>query len=228
MADEKKGELYEIINPSDPYTFRASDDKVAEAVVLILGEGKYACRRCSDGEDIGAMIAFIGKADAEKYIEENFGNLGQWLKAHRDEITEAMESVLCMGVGQRYTYESALELIEGDEKKKKYRDDVHDKLRSSMNDIGGYAWKLAAAYRRATEEEKRFPPYDDCESSLGCRCVIEDGKSKAVKDGNTCEACSKRDGLKKETVGERVIERHPGKAFPPSCPLMKIYPGQKK
>lgn len=30
------------------------------------------------------------------------------------------------------------------------------------------------------------------------------------------------------SVGERIIEGHPGKAFPPSCPLLKIYPGQKK
>lgn len=199
MGDEKKDKVYEIINPSDPYTFRASDDKVAEAVVLLVGDGAYGCLRVEDDETIGRMLAFIGKGEAEKYIEENFGNLGDYLRANKDEIIAALDSVLCMSAGQRFTYESALELIEGEEKKKAYRDGVHDKLRSSMNDIGAYAWKLAARFREAEEEEKRLPPYEDCESELGCRCVVEDGKSKAVKDGQTCEACFKRDGLKKES-----------------------------
>lgn len=38
----------------------------------------------------------------------------------------------------------------------------------------------------------KYPPYGDCKSSLGCRCVITDGKSKAVSDAQTCEACARR------------------------------------
>jgi len=42
--------LWEIVNPSDPYTFRAPDFKVAAVVALWLGNGTYGLRACDRGD----------------------------------------------------------------------------------------------------------------------------------------------------------------------------------
>lgn len=55
------------------------------------------------------------------------------------------------------------------------------------------ALALVNARTLLEKTEPKSPPYGDCESSLGCRCVIADGKSKAVSDAHTCEACAIRD-----------------------------------
>lgn len=159
MDEDKKGqdkpEVYEIINPSDPYTFRADSDKVAVAVVLLTGEGQYSGKRMRDGEDIGGMIAFLGKAGSEKKLAEDFGDFGVWLKAHRGEVIAALDSVLCMGASDRFLYETAFEGLADDEARLAFRDKVHDERRSSMNDIGAYAWQLAERFRKASEEEDK-------------------------------------------------------------------------
>ena len=55
MACDEKGKrtrivLYEIINPSDPYTLKADDFKIAAAACLILGDGQYGLES-EDGKE---------------------------------------------------------------------------------------------------------------------------------------------------------------------------------
>lgn len=197
-SGEKANELYEIINPSDPYTFRAIDDKVALAVCLLAGRGKTPGKRVGDGEDIGGLLMFMSDEESEKFFKDTFGDFGEWLKENNAEVVKALESVLCMPAGERYSYERAIELMPDDETRKKYRDEIHDRLRTSLNDFGSYCWSLAESFRKAAAEAKLIPPYKDCESESGCRCVIDGGKSKAVMDERTCEPCTKQNGEKKE------------------------------
>lgn len=145
--------IYEIINPSDKYTFRAKDDTVAFAVVLLLGEGKYACLRVGDGETIGGMLAFASKEVVDKIMSDFFGDIGTWLKENRSDMIEAFDSVLCMGASDRTLYEEAIKDKTGDERIA-FRDKVHDERRSSMNNIGAFAWRYAAAYREAQAKEE--------------------------------------------------------------------------
>lgn len=37
--------IYEVINPSDAITFKAEDEKLAVATVILLGEGQYGLHR---------------------------------------------------------------------------------------------------------------------------------------------------------------------------------------
>lgn len=176
--DEDKPEVYEIVNPSDLYTFRASSDKVALAVVLLTGEGKYSGKRMRDGEDIGGMIAFLSTPDAEKKFAADFVDFGVWLRANRVDVIAALDSVLCMGASDRFLYETAIESKQTEAERIIFRDKVHDERRSSMNNIGAYAWKLADHFR------------SDCPVVTGKKTIAK--REKLVIDAAT----SKRVGLK--------------------------------
>lgn len=143
-------EIYEIVNPSDPITFEAKDDLVAEACCLLVGDGKYGLTRKGgndEDEDIGAMIAFMGGDNAEAYLKDRFGDLGEFYKEHSLDMAAALDSFLTMDTGERKDYKLAIEMIDDPEKKQKYRDEVQGRRRSSMNDIAGYAWKYAGKFR---------------------------------------------------------------------------------
>lgn len=137
--------LYEIINPSDPYTFEAEDIAVARFVVVTLGTGQY------DGEDphgnsIDAMMLFFTEEQTKAKLHEFFGDPKVFVNEHRVEIIEALESVMSFNRGERGAYDEAITLIPAD-KIAMYRKKVHDKNRSSLNDIGDRAWKYAKKLR---------------------------------------------------------------------------------
>ena len=142
--------LYRIINPSDPYTFRAEDDKIAVAAVIVLGKGQYDVERFGNDGSLGALLAFMLEADVEERLVGLFGEGGlkDFLNANLVKIAEALESVACVNSGERFLYERAMSFMD-EEARIKYRDEVHSKFRTSMNDIGARAWALAEAHREA-------------------------------------------------------------------------------
>ena len=71
--------LYEFITPSDPITFYAPDNDIAEAVALFAGNGKAGIRAIDDSATPNTIIVFGGfsdgqsdryKATMDKRIEE--------------------------------------------------------------------------------------------------------------------------------------------------------------
>ena len=135
--------IYEIINPSDPYTLYADDFKVAAASVLLLGQGAYSIENEKGDEEMPIFLS----GGADEWIEEKFGDFEKWMDKNRDKVAECLESVMSFGFNQRYAYDEAIKAIKGKKAKQEYRDKIHDKNRSSLNDIGAKAWRIAEKLR---------------------------------------------------------------------------------
>jgi len=118
--------VFDIANPSDPYTIKGPFMACAIAVA-ILGNGAYGIK--------GSPVLF-GWDDWLK--EQGIADLGAHIDAHTDEIATALESVLIGSERDREEVESTLAMLP-EEKREEWLAMRHDKQRSSMNDIGGKA-----------------------------------------------------------------------------------------
>lgn len=147
--------VWEITNPSDPYTIESDSFLAAAAATLLVGEGRMGLEpQCED--DPGMPLFLFG--GHESFVDEHFGgDLGAWIDAHPAEIADALDSVLLGGFDRRSDFASAMEAIDDPAKRLLFREKWQDK-RSSMSDIGGYAYRLAEHFREraATAEELRW------------------------------------------------------------------------
>ena len=141
--------IYEITNPSDPYTLVADDDKVAMAAVLLLGEGRYGLDR-EDHAYIMPPMFGPGTEEIEQWLKKNdLYPIGEFISSHRNEIAAALDSVLVGPRWQRHIVAMMLETLEDDRAKwEKARESHHDKNRGSTNDIGRRAWHIAESLRK--------------------------------------------------------------------------------
>lgn len=137
--------IFEIINPSDPYTIEAAEPAVAAAATLILCD--KAGLSTEDGSFRMPPMIFGGQLE---WFTETFGhNLEPFIKSHRSEIAAALDSVLIGEAKDRRDYYRAMELMDDPAKRTIYRDEYLDRRRSSMNNFGAYAYKLAGWIRDA-------------------------------------------------------------------------------
>jgi hypothetical protein len=134
---EGDGMIYNIINPSDPYTMEADDEVVACAAGLILGEGRYALRRADDEQQV--LPIFIGGGGIDWFVEKAGCSFADFLNAKGGEIGKALKSVRIGSPEARIHVQSV---------------EDHDKRRSSMNDIGRYAWSVGEALIASAEARK--------------------------------------------------------------------------
>jgi hypothetical protein len=115
---------YEICNPSDPYTMDCPDIKLATAAILLLGSGHYPLVDIETQETIVPVFMFGG---LEEWLTEHFGsesNFSDFVKSNKPAIADCLASVT-LGCAER----------------------------SSMNDIGGRAHKMADELRQESKEE---------------------------------------------------------------------------
>ena len=144
MSTQKTLDLYKIINPSDDYTFRAPDDRVACAVGILLGNGQYPVERCDNQNDVGSLLLFQSEGQIAVELERIFGQpLSEYMETHAAEVSEALGSVLIGSQADRALFEAAIDMIPETDAKAKYAELWHDSKRSSMNDIGKRAAALA-------------------------------------------------------------------------------------
>jgi hypothetical protein len=124
--------VYELVNPSDEWTFLAPNDKIAWLVSFIVGEGKTPAKR--DGWSSGLYI-FGG--DPEKDFEKEFGEpLKGFLDRYRDDIIKSLRTFMIHR-------ERSEKPLEGKELR-----EWNENLRSSINDFGGYAFEFADRLER--------------------------------------------------------------------------------
>lgn len=110
---------YEIVNMSDPYLMTCGDRRIAEVAVVVLGEGNYGLRAAATGETVLPPMPF---GFGDKWMEREFGTadgFGEFLTNNGAAIADALDTV----------------------RLKKGR------KRSSLNDIGARAKRMAEAMR---------------------------------------------------------------------------------
>lgn len=127
---ESDRRVYEIINPSDPYSLVTDSREVAAAACLMLGQGAYSLKEV--GSDWSMPLFLLGDIDdvREWWSEEFGGDFEGFPESHLAEIAYALQTVMI-----------------GDPKNRGLEEmpdnDQHDQDRTSMNDIGRKAWSLA-------------------------------------------------------------------------------------
>ncbi len=140
---------YEIINMSDPYTIEATSLDVALVACLFLGSGQYAFQPLS-GDAVEIPLFLFG--NCERWCLDH---LGAGLKDIVDRVTadkalelaDCMDSCLIGKLKDRETYRAGLELIDDPVKRDEWRKRWHEDRLSSLNDIGGRAYAMAAKLR---------------------------------------------------------------------------------
>lgn len=131
--------LYELANPSDPYTFYAPSIEVAGIAVALLSTKFGAIPVGGEGERSPVLLGW------DNWMKEK-GIDSSWIKEHRQEIATTLESFLIGNAKERTDIESILSLLP-DDKKQELRDLRQDRHRSSLNPIGEAAYKLADQLR---------------------------------------------------------------------------------
>lgn len=146
--------IYEIINPSDPYTCIAEEPKVAMAAVIMLGDGRLGLEDES-GKSHGTIFLFMNKKQTEAKLKELFGgkSLSEFFKENNLAIADCLDSVMSFGIESRRAFDEAMKRIPDEKSRKEYKESLHDKNRTSMNDFGSYAWKLAKSFRAIAKEK---------------------------------------------------------------------------
>lgn len=132
--------LYELINPSDDYTFRAPSLEVAGACAVLLSSGFGA--RCLDGDSEETTPILFGW---NEWLQDRGMNKA-WFDAHVQQIADAFDSFLIGGQNEREDVESMLALLD-DDKRERWRADRQDRHRSSINQIGERAYDYAKNLR---------------------------------------------------------------------------------
>lgn len=135
--------IYEIINPSDPYTIEGEHVTCCIAA-CILGEGWYGLQN-ADGSQAMPILAF----GADVWFQQTCGKLfAEALESTPlEQLAVCFESVLCCSLRERQAYEDALALIDDTAKRQLLREKWLDERRSSLNNIGGRAYAIAAQLR---------------------------------------------------------------------------------
>lgn len=137
---------YTLHNPSDPYTFLASDQEVAALVIGILST-TFGADTEDENEDTRIPIFIFGGYN--EWYQDRFSRAPkEGLKARKKEVGEALQSFVLGGFKDRDRYNAALEAIDDPAKRDAFMQKWHDG-RTSLNDIGSQAHRIG---RKLMEE----------------------------------------------------------------------------
>lgn len=138
--------VYELINPSDPYTFECSSREVAALTVSALSP-MYGAKAENEEDEIPIFI-FWGNDGYEKWYEESFGRtVEEGVNALYNEIADCLDSFVLGNTSDRERFSAAVEAITDADKLRAFKTKWQDS-RSSMNDIGGTAYALAEKMKK--------------------------------------------------------------------------------
>lgn len=141
---EKK--IYEIVNPSDPYTMVAENEAVAFVACLLLGRGAYGLR---EGEREACPLFRFG-GDPEAWLKEKHGvGIDETIAQNKQELVRVLRSVQIGTRSDRATLDEAIEKCGREWMLRR-----HDEKRSSLNDIGRRAWLIAERVELSIEAKK--------------------------------------------------------------------------
>ena len=141
--------LYELINPSDPYTFRAPSLEIAGAAAAMLSTGFGAVQYDPPAEDDSTPVLF-GWND----WMESRGMDKSWFLAHLAEIADALDSFLIGGRNTRADVEDAMSRMD-EKNREEFRASRQNRYRTSLNQIGEAAYNLSKRLRAKLEQQKK-------------------------------------------------------------------------
>ena len=145
--------LYNLINPSDPYTFRAEDQETAALAVFCLGPAYGAENLSGTGSGDVPVLLF---SDPKVWYQEQFGRTpDEGLEAKKPAVIRALKSFVLGNERDRKRYEAAMACITEPEQREIFAREWRDG-RTSMNNIGLRAEKMAEGLekQRENQEEK--------------------------------------------------------------------------
>lgn len=141
MSEKKYGE---VINPSDAYTICIDDPLAACVAVALLTNGKWGIKD-ADGNQVLPMFIFGGFDEWWKEQGTEGLNVDDWLEKHGERLIEPLESVL---IGDRWAFDQAASALTGEDLER-FRQEWHERYRTSMNDFGKCAKAWAVKLRKA-------------------------------------------------------------------------------
>lgn len=141
--------IYELINPSDPVTIQAEDDKVAAAVALIVGKGAMGLFRTDgygNGIQVLPIMIFCDKSQLDEYLRElGIHDMSKFIVEKINEIIDCLESAL---VGSASDRVAIMEVCSQQGDVKKAMRVWNESKRTSMNDICGACHGFANEFRK--------------------------------------------------------------------------------
>lgn len=144
--------IFEISNPSDPYTVVGDDFEVVCIAISVLGKGAYGLNQlCKDGTTFDMPPFPFG--GCEEWFQDFFGKSYQ--EAYDDVIDNCTQSlidvfdsvVIGRNVDDRKVFEIALGTFKTAEEKANFRNKYLEDRRTSMTNIGKNAQICADFYR---------------------------------------------------------------------------------
>ena len=137
---DTKSELFELVNPSDYYTFRCSNRNIAILAALLLSPNYVV--KSHNNEWSGPLFSFGG---LDQWIQDTFScKLEKAFKQYAAELAAALETLI---IGNRADFDSAVAAIDDPDKRRKFVEQWKDRHQSSCNDIGGKAVDIACKLR---------------------------------------------------------------------------------
>lgn len=134
--------VFELINPSDPYTFVAPSLEVAAVCAAMLSTGFGARQVDPPADETSPVLLGWDEWLADRGIDR------RWIEAHESELADAFESFLIGNLADRRDVEEALALIPA-ESREAWRARRQERHRTSINDIGESAYRWARRLRSA-------------------------------------------------------------------------------
>lgn len=141
--------VYEIINPSDPVTFEAPDDKVAIFAVLAVHGTRYGVTR--DGDAVLPLLFLsIRTSDALESWLNDQGITGEWEAENLGAVADALDSAIVCSADNYASIRDAVRAGGGDVAIALRA--FNESRRTSLNDICGRGYEAAARIRALLEE----------------------------------------------------------------------------
>lgn len=141
--------MYNLINPSDPYTFVAKNREVAALTVLSFGLVYGAMAENGDSDLDVPVFLLTGSEAAEHWYLSMFNrSVSEGFKDLKKDVISALDSFVIGNCDDRKKYEVALKYIK-DKDKENFKKEWQEAERSSLSEyIGCKAYQLAEKLRK--------------------------------------------------------------------------------